>query len=117
MTVQNLLRSNPDSGVQACSSRRIQCLGLTGKSVKCCLLPTMLQSELPLMYVCSYACMFGVHLYEVRVDSRENFGIVPLTLSTLFTEAEFLTGLGLPSRQGWLDREPQASAHLHLLGT
>lgn len=102
MTVQNLLRSSPDSGVWVCSSRSSQCLGLTGKSVKCCLLPVMLWTEFPFMYVCSYACMFGVHLCEVRVKSRENFAIVPLTLSALSQRQSFsLVSAFQEGKAGW----------------
>lgn len=64
------------------------------------------------MYVPMRACLRCICVKYVW-SLEENFGIVPLTL---FTEAEFLTGLSLPSRQGWLDSEPQASAHLYLLG-
>lgn len=67
------------------------------------------------MYVHMCACLG--YICVKYVWSLEKTGIVPLTLSTLFTEAAFLSGLSLPSRQGWLDSESQASAHLHLLGT
>lgn len=65
--------------------------------------PSYHASDWVSFYVCMLICMHvWVHLCEVRLESRENFAIVPLTLSTLLQRQSFsLVSAFQEGKAGW----------------